>query len=200
MKLYMDSILKFNDENLLNRAISGLSPARREKALRYKDKDSLKACVLGELLIRKMLDELGITNDISYGFKEHGKPYLKGMDDVHFNISHSKDMVICVADNKEIGCDIQHTTDMDYINIAKRFLHEEEVESVCSLKEANLQKDEFYRIWVLKESYVKMTGMGLIQDFNSFSVMNALKDGLPGCRFIEYNDLPGYRYAVCYSE
>ena len=37
----------------------------------------------------------------------HGKPYIIGYEQVHFNISHSDNICICVVDDMPIGIDIQ---------------------------------------------------------------------------------------------
>ena len=75
------------------------------------------AAVLDEALKPFHLQERSVT--IQTG--EFGKPYISG-DNIHYNISHSGDYVVCAVSNHEIGVDIQKVTG-DHMKLAKRFFH-----------------------------------------------------------------------------
>ena len=105
---------------------------------------------------------------------EHGKPYLKGEKMPFFNLSHSKNLVICGISDQEIGVDIQLTKPDEkskkYADaiIRKHFTIEEQnyIESYSPDKRMEL----FYSIWTGKESYIKMTGKGFLKGLDSFVV------------------------------
>ncbi|MCI9079719.1 MAG: 4'-phosphopantetheinyl transferase superfamily protein [Lachnospiraceae bacterium] len=88
---------------------------------------------------------------------------------IFHNISHSGDYVICVISDAEIGCDIQK---MDYIDeeeltelVWNFFSYKEAIQ----LQKTNDKRKYFYRLWTLKESYLKFCGDGLLKDLDSFS-------------------------------
>ena len=118
---------------------------------------------------------------ISYYFKkkyvgefhlnEYGKPMS---DNVYFNISHSKGVVvIAVSQNHEVGVDIELLQPKD----------KELVKYVCNDEEYRFVKNEvdFISIWTNKESIVKCVGTG---------IKNKIKDipSLPLNGKKEYND------------
>ena len=105
---------------------------------------------------------------------------------------------------KPFGVDIQHC-DEGRRDVASRFFHREEIRYLDSLPQ--FRRDEgFYRLWTLKESFVKATGRGLDLPLRSFWV--DIRRGRPqiDCGNIEGQyklfelDFPAdkaYRLAVC---
>lgn len=100
---------------------------------------------------------------------EHGKPYFVESDkenkelvsDIHFNLSHSHEMVACVLCNQQVGIDIEKIRRYNP-KVADKILSDEEWDFLQNSK----QKDkDFIRFWTLKEAYGKYTGKGLGTDF-----------------------------------
>ena len=90
----------------------------------------------------------------SYNYQINKKPNSM---DCFFNLSHSSDVVILGKNNNyEIGVDIEKIKEID-TNIYDLILNEKEKEE-CKTKE------DFYRIWTIKESIVKNIGIGLINN------------------------------------
>ena len=133
-----------------------------------------------------------------------GKPYLAKEPDIHFNLSHSGEWAVCAISSSPVGVDIQHC-DEGRRDVASRFFHREEIRYLDSLPQ--FRRDEgFYRLWTLKESFVKATGRGLDLPLRSFWV--DIRRGRPqiDCGNIEGQyklfelDFPAdkaYRLAVC---
>lgn len=109
---------------------------------------------LGEILER----QYGMpTNSESFARDDFGKPYLIHYPQVHFNISHCEEMVSCVVGTTQVGIDIERI----------RPFPNGVMKKVCSLQEqesihlaVNAQK-QFFKLWTLKESYIKAVGKGL---------------------------------------
>ena len=95
---------------------------------------------------------------------EHGKPCFRIHPEVRFNISHSGDLVICAVSDFEIGIDIQEKSRMNTDRIAKKVMSPGEHKKYLTSSE---RQDFFYRVWVMKESYVKWTGDGITRELHS---------------------------------
>lgn len=120
------------------------------------------------LLRDGLFQEFGLDiPDMSAAVKigERGKPYLSSYPDIHFNISHSKNMAVCAIGKKALGIDVELVRPVR-IPSFRRILTEGERQRIeeCPKEERDR---EFFRIWTLKESYAKALGLGLGLDFTS---------------------------------
>ena len=114
---------------------------------------------------------------------EHGKPCFRIHPEVRFNISHSGDLVICAVSDFEIGIDIQEKSRMNTDRIAKKVMSPAEHKKYLTSSE---RQDFFYRVWVMKESYVKWTGDGITRELHSLPM-----DGWHQFLYVDH------RYASC---
>ena len=89
---------------------------------------------------------------------------------MYFNLSHSGCKVMCVLGPIPVGCDIEYIKKAN-AGIAKRFFSAKDNELLDEASEYGEQKyrECFYRLWTLKESYIKCTGQGLKCSMDSFS-------------------------------
>ena len=104
---------------------------------------------------------------------EFGKPALApGQADqpLFFNLSHSGScLVVAVSRHEDIGIDIEKMKPgRRFGKIAARFFSSSEARELSSM-DASLRADRFYRLWTLKEAYIKACGMGLVIPLNDFS-------------------------------
>ena len=89
-------------------ALPLLSDQRREQALKFKFEQGRKTCAMAYLLLCEGLQkEYGITERPVFEYGEHGKPFIIGHPDIHFNISHCREGVICVVSDRPVGVDIE---------------------------------------------------------------------------------------------
>lgn len=115
---------------------------------------------------KDMLDFILRDNNIydyNVYYNEYGKPYLD--NGLYFNISHSKNVIVCVISDREVGIDIEYLRYSDSV-IRKCFNDKERVVSLNN-------KEIFTIIWTIKESYVKLLGIGLeygLNNVDSFSL------------------------------
>lgn len=106
-----------------------------------------------------------------------GKPFLKGTP-LFFNLSHSHDfMFVGISKSKEVGVDIEHIKQRDFLGIARHSFSELEIKAV---KQASIeeQQEVFYRIWCQKEAFIKLDGRGLRYPLKDFSVLEKEGGGL----------------------
>ena len=127
----------------------------------------------------------------------NGKPQIEG---IYFNLSHSHDMVVCAVSQKEVGCDLEKIKEVKE-KIAEHFFTKNEIAHLKLFDEKE-RIDEFFRIWTMKESYVKMTGEGLRVPFEAYEVVaedgaQVIRDGeTQGCHLCTM-DLQGHIISIC---
>ena len=107
---------------------------------------------------------------------QYEKPYLANISDIHFNISHSGNFVVCALSDKTVGIDIEQVKPVE-LKIAKRFFSAGEYEFIAA--KADNKTLAFYKIWTMKESYVKWEGKGLSMPLKSFNVLELEQQGWP---------------------
>ncbi|MEZ3443993.1 MAG: 4'-phosphopantetheinyl transferase superfamily protein [Lachnospiraceae bacterium] len=106
--------------------------------------------------------EAAVWRQAKIGRESYGKPYIIGISDFHYGLSHSGDWVACAADTAPVGIDLQEMRPWK-LTLAKRFYHEEEYKRLLALDGAgrDRQTEEFYSMWTAKESAVKLNGRGI---------------------------------------
>lgn len=157
-----------NVENLdLSRGYNLVSSKRKEKIDFYRFEKDKKLSCGAYLLALKMIREEGFKNP-EFKTHEFGKTYIANYEDIYFNISHSGKMVCCAISDKEIGSDIEYTDPDIDLNIAKNYFYNSEYENIMNSKNPS---DKFFKYWVLKESYMKYTGLGFRLELNDFEIL-----------------------------
>ena len=156
------------------------------------------------LLLKKMLDEENIDDPIIETEKD-GKPYISNYENIHFNMSHAGRMVACAISDEEIGIDIEKIDPLIDMKIAQTFFYNSEYDNI---KKSDNRVDQFFKYWVLKESYMKYTGLGFLLDLDKFEIViedgetkvknqnHELKENEDDVKF-SYFDLNQYKLAIC---
>lgn len=140
-----------------------LSDAERDKAEKLINADVRIRYITARGLLRKVLAEY-LTCDpsrLQFALGAHGKPYLPGKA-IYFNLSHSGDsLLLAVSDLEDIGVDIEAmTVRKSMSDIAKRCFSEREYCAWLVLSPRE-QMAAFFRLWTIKEAFVKAVGRGL---------------------------------------
>ena len=101
--------------------------------------------------------------DWLFGVSDTGKPHITNPETpLHFNISHSGDLIACViSTHANTGIDLEKINHQRrWHDIAKHYFSPAEL-CYIEAKPLHLRCESFYRIWTLKESYLKATGEGI---------------------------------------
>lgn len=206
-KVYIADLTCLNDADLFERLLNRVPESRREKALRFRfQKGKVQSLGVG-LLLKKACMDFGIPEaDESVALEKNGKPYFTNHPDVHFNLSHSENRAMCIMSRGEdspVGCDVE-AIKRDRGELAERFFMPDEAAWIKSFAGEKLQNEAFYRLWTLKECYMKVTGLGLSLSPSEFSFILGENGALlshHGIRkeftFWEYEFQDGYKYACC---
>lgn len=191
MKLLYCDIRKFPQE--LEPLIRLLPECRREKMNRYLRREDRLRCLGGGLLLSHWLGK-GYEKRLSYN--PYGKPLLNGKGT--FNLSHSGDFVVLAAADQTVGADVQQQEPGDLPAMAKISFHPKERRLFLVSQQ---QRELFYSIWTLKESYMKAVGKGFSLPPTSFSIsFSGGKAGIDGDDSYHLKEIPffpGYSLAVC---
>ena len=128
---------------------------------------------------------------VVYKINPNGMPYFDDKK-ITFSLSHSGDYAACAISNDEIGVDIQKVREVN-LKISKRVFTKSENTVLSSSQN---KTNEFFRLWVLKESYMKAKGLGFKLGFKSFSV-DKRNDTTNVYSLYNLNAPRGYNLAVC---
>lgn len=204
-RIYIADISVLKEASVFESYLKKVPEYRQKKAMSFKfEKGKMQSLGVG-ILLRLACKEAGLEDadeHIAYG--ENEKPYLVDFPDVQFNLSHSGERVMCVISPFEVGCDVEIIKG-DRGRLAGRFFKPEESAWIKHFETLELQSEAFYRLWTLKECYMKVTGRGMSLMPDQFS----LRLGADGMFSLEHNgnrpeyafheiDLhDGYRYAYC---
>ncbi len=117
---------------------------------------------------------------VAFTRDDGGKPRLAG-GGPHFNLAHSADVALVAVADREIGVDVERVRpDLDDEALAARFFSPSESAALRALPRV-ARAGAFFRLWTLKEAYVKGRGDGLARALDSFSVtLSAAEPALDG--------------------
>lgn len=156
--LYIDNhIDTFN----LDEAIARLPLWRRRQAESIKRADRRRESVAAYRLLCDVLEDgYGITEPPTFGYAEGGKPFLVEHPDIHFNLSHCRLGVACALGTAPVGADIEWVRPYKD-DLARYVLNDREYAIV---NDSPCPDEMFMRYWTMKESLVKLLGLGLRTD------------------------------------
>ena len=170
-------------------ALPLLSDQRREQALKFKHELGRNTCAAAYLLLCEGLrTEYGITEEPVFEYGEHGKPFIIGHPDIHFNLSHCREAAICVIADRPVGVDIESIREYKD-TLAHYTMNDEELARITQSPDP---AREFIRFWTMKEAVLKLSGEG---------IRNNMKTVLTGQEAFEtvVNEHRGYIYSIIYS-
>ena len=188
-KVYTKDVSIYKDPEVFRHDYDLMPLYRKEKIDRFRFDESRYLSLGVGILLRQALNELGIKNDPEIILSKNGKPMFKDIPDLYYSLSHSGERAMCVISDTPVGCDVQ-------IHEKSEPRNDKVLKSIVDKYFAEDEKDlPFYDVWALKESYMKATGTGLIDDMKSVPIHNNTEYSF------ELLDIePGYSYAVCYAK
>ncbi len=168
MAVYLfDKIDEFTDD-MFRRSLTLLPDERQQKATAYCQKVDQKLSVLAYVLLHYGLkNEYAITENIVFSYSAKGKPFLTHYPQIHFNISHCRNGVICAIHTRAVGVDIETVAAYD-AELAGHVCNEHELKLINKSDNKALA---FTKIWTIKESLMKKTGAGLSDDLKTISTI-----------------------------
>jgi 4'-phosphopantetheinyl transferase len=159
-------------------AIAALRPlldmSEQARADRFRLADDRDSYIAAHGLLRATLSCMaGIAAaDLRFRTTESGKPALdpaQALPDLHFSLTHTRGLAACaVARPYALGIDAEAWRVPAPIELAARYFAPAEALLVAARAPAE-RPSTFYRLWTLKEAYLKAIGLGLAAPLDSFA-------------------------------
>ncbi|XP_077238321.1 uncharacterized protein LOC143879697 [Tasmannia lanceolata] len=172
--------------SLLDQYVEIISPYERDNVFRMKCDALRKRALLARVLVRTTLARYSNfhAGPRSLKFRKNvfGKPEVVWQHDdnwdpppLHFNISHTSSLIACgVTVDMPIGIDVeekQRKIRNSISSFARRYFSPREVEFLDAFSDPEIQRQEFIKLWTLKEAYVKALGRGFsAAPFRTFTI------------------------------
>jgi len=152
----------------------------RERCNRFYFIDDCKSSLVGQLLMRKAVNEsISAEYDkIIFTRTSSGKPYLVGENEnrIFFNVSHNGDFCVLASEiYMPVGVDVMKVEYRSakplssYFELMKKQFSTFEWDFISLPGSEREQLERFYRLWCLKESYLKAIGTGIVTDLSTIS-------------------------------
>ena len=153
--------------------VAWLNDEERQRWQRFKFSGDRQRFLQARALVRSVLAGCLQQAPASLKFtcNQYGKPQLQQEPlPLRFNLSHTHGLlVLAVSVDAEVGVDVESVSrEVEPLALAERFFAHAE-SALIEAQTADLQRDCFFRLWTLKEAYVKARGLGLQLGLDSFA-------------------------------
>lgn len=196
------------NERLFRERMKLLSPYRQQKiALLRHERDKCRSLGAGFLLNHGLAIYGLQERSVEYEIGAWGKPTLKYYPEICFSLSHSGDYAICTIADQPVGNDIERIQ-AGRLKVADRFFAKEELSWLYEVSGEGEQNERMFRLWTMKESFIKATGRGMSLSLQDFMIRMD-KSGRARVKHSfdakyyqmkEYREIEGYCTAVCCQE
>lgn len=154
-----------------------------------KKRQSLSARALLQRLLSENFENLSINKLI---FNDNGAPILEGDKSLYVSLSHSENMVAAAVSDLPVGIDVEKIREISQKTASK----------VCSADEVSFvlvgDRADFFRVWTLKEAYVKAIGTDFCGMKNKSFVKNGEIITQDGAFKIEQGQICEYVWSIYY--
>lgn len=150
--------------NEISGFLGSLDSARRKSVLKKAGESDKINSLLSKLLLLSELEKRTQIprKKLAFTLGAHGKPYLKNSD-LFFSLSHTTGAIAAAfSEDGEIGVDVESKSRRVSEKMYPRVLSDEERESVHN-------SEDFLRLWVQKEAFLKRLGIGITRDLRTIS-------------------------------
>jgi 4'-phosphopantetheinyl transferase len=177
-----------------------IRPELIKKMDSYKRLDDKLRSLAGSILMERIAGNKEIVRN------DYGKPVI--LNGPHINLSHSGNFVcLVVSDISPVGIDIERRRRINFDGLVNVSFHPLEA-AFFAERPSNKR---FFDIWTLKESFIKMLGIGFSVNPKKFCIIPEktgikLKSAPPAClrrkepSFRLLKIIEGYSVAICSAE
>ena len=131
----------------------------------------------------------------------NAKPFFSDENAPHFSLSHSGRVGVCALHDNPIGVDVEKKKPITDA-LAKRIMSNDEFSTYLTSTE---KIEYFFKIWTLKESYLKLSGQGITRNLSDISFkLNTAQSGCQSAMLIDQPEklgiidhIKGYTFSAC---
>ncbi|MBM7586119.1 4'-phosphopantetheinyl transferase [Bacillus pakistanensis] len=159
--IYYVSLSEISDQEFFHYYHTNLTEEDRVMTDRFSMK-RLKEYVVGRALLKSALKlEVGLDiHLLKLGKNHYGKPFLEEFEGIHFNLSHSEDLIMVIlSDTSPVGVDVEFAR-KDYLDVMDEVFSLEERKHIQSLSNEEEKILSFFKLWTKKEAIMKADGRG----------------------------------------
>ena len=175
VNVFLSDVYYGINEQLYDYYLSLLNTSELRKYHAFHFEKDKRLYLLAHVVLKLVLSEYlnCSVSLIEFKFNKYGKPALKDpSSSIQFNLSHSQTAValgVSYNANQDLGVDIEHQDRKgQLLEMASHFFSK--AESAILLEQPKeRQVETFFKLWTLKEAYIKAIGKGLSIDLDSFS-------------------------------
>jgi len=141
---------------------------------KFKTSELRRKFELSRLLLRTILSEQfdRPPDELAISIAPDGRPQLDDFKNGDFNLSHSKNsflLGISTDTDRRIGVDVEGNNDhMNYASLIKRYFHPNETTAFEKVEPQDV-RDQFLRLWTLKEAFAKTAEASLADALANFA-------------------------------
>jgi 4'-phosphopantetheinyl transferase len=158
---------------------SKLSQAEDDRARRFRFEVDRRRFIRRRSILRQLVGGYlqGAPANVEFTADEFGKLHVAG--GLEFNLSVAGDLAIYgFARDHRLGIDLARlATDFKWPEVVERFFHPAESAYIRQLP-ASEQTAAFFRLWTIKEAFVKAEGRGLSHPLAQEDFTALVRDGL----------------------
>lgn len=170
--------------NKLDKLKSFLSDSELLKSENYLMEKDTRRFIVSRAMLKLLLGKYihKDPRDVRFYFESNLKPRLKHSgNDIHFNVSHSGDMVAIAIGPEAVGVDIEYLDeDFRYDTVLEKVFNEKELKFIHN---SNNPSEAFFLLWTRKEALLKATGRGIDDQLTLTPSLNgphSVSEGLIG--------------------
>lgn len=158
-----------------------------------------KRAIITKGLLRLLIGNYLNLNpaELVFAYNEFGKPFINdNLNELQFNISHSDDMaVFAFSRSGEIGADIEKVKVIDDMQGVMNICFTGYEKDWFNDINAESRVESFYKVWTIKEAFIKAIGRGFSFDPKDVELTNESGNQML-IRKINSNEFAGKKYRV----
>jgi len=151
-----------------------LSVRERERYHRYYRDQDRQLFLVAHVMVRKVLSTYVDRQPEWWEFEtnSYGRPEIANLDapkDLRFNLSRTPGYVAMIGhDGIDSGVDVERTDRVRNLrSLADRVFAEPELDELAAIEPPALEQ-RFYKLWTMKEAFIKAKGKGLAIPLDAF--------------------------------
>ena len=199
--LWLLDTRQYEENHQLELFRSMLSDSEHQRMLQFRKPESQRRFLIARGALRLLLAALhpGLSSaDLAFVFNDFGKPALRPNPlNIHFNVSHSGNMIVIAIARRECGIDIEKLDASHNVGeLAAFYFHPHEHALLLHAPDEAAQLKHFYALWTLKEAFIKAEGKGMAIAGDSF-YFSDIDSAQPQVTITANSQASGRRWHFC---